>query len=389
MEIEKYQANNGKIKWKFSRCLGFDALTGEPNEITYSGFHTENEARDKLLQLLQEDGFKKFTPNQKICFDEVANRWLSFYKKQVKVTTYTNRKNLIQNHIFPHFKNYPIDQINIFMCQQAIEDWYSYFSEAQRLADLVSTIFRFAINQGLCTENPMAKTIRPRNTHKTEYQAPFYEKDQLQKFLHVVKTDESLRAYTMFHTLAFTGLRRGELFAIQWQDIDFDTKVLAIERNLIYNEELKQFELSTPKTQKSIRKIGLDETTLSILWEWRLYQQDYFAKAGTHVDKPDQLVFTTSNNHYLSDSYLRRIIKRVTKKHNLPHITVHGFRHTHCSLLFEAGVEMHNVKNRLGHRDIQTTMNIYQHVTQSARDETAELFGSFMEMDEPPLEDFI
>ena len=61
----------------------------------------------------------------------------------------------------------------------------------------------------------------------------------------------------------------------------------------------------------------------------------------------------------MTDTYLRRIIRRVTQKYELPHITIHGFRHTHCSLLFEAGVEMQNVKERLGHSSIRTTMNIY------------------------------
>lgn len=77
--------------------------------------------------------------------------------------------------------------------------------------------------------------------------------------------------------------------------------------------------------------------------------------------------------------YLRRIIKCVTKKHNLLHTTVHGFKHTHCFLLFETGIGMQNVKDQLGHSNIKTTMNIYTHVTKEARSETADLFSDFME----------
>ena len=80
----------------------------------------------------------------------------------------------------------------------------------------------------------------------------------------------------------------------------------------------------------------------------------------------------------MTDTYLRRIIRRVTQKYELPHITIHGFRHTHCSLLFEAGVEMHNVKERLGHSSIRTTMNIYTHVTKAERSKTADVFSEFM-----------
>lgn len=378
LKIEKYTNEVDEVRWKFSHNLGLDSQSGQMRQLTYAGFQTEEEAREKLLELLHDERLEVSKPNHPSSFETVAKRWLSFYKKQVKVTTYTNRKSLIQNHIFPHFKDQPIDQITIAMCQQAVEDWYSYFSEAKRLADLVTAIFRFGISQGLCADDPMAKTVRPRNTHKKEYQAPFYEKHQLQQFLQALKDEESLRAYTMFYTLAYTGLRRGELFALQWPDIDFDAKVLSVQRNLIYNEEFRQFEFSVPKTQKSMRTIGLDDTTLDVLWAWRLHQQAFFQKEGINVEASTQLVFTSATNHYLTDAYLRRIIKRVTKRHNLPHITVHGLRHTHCSLLFEAGVAMHNVKNRLGHKDIQTTMNIYHHVTQNERATTADVFGEFM-----------
>src|SRR5699024_9017098 len=179
--------------------------------------------------------------------------------------------------------------------------------------------------------------------------------------------NESLKAYAMFQVLAFSGLRRGELFGLQWRDIDFSKKTLTVNRNLIYNEMEKEFQFSTPKTKSSRREIGLDQTTLHILLRWRNFQREFFLGRGINTSSPNQLVFTSENNHYITDAYLRRIIKRITKNNNLPHITVHGFRHTHCSLLFEAGIDMQNVKNRLGHRDIQTNMNIYAHVNKTER----------------------
>lgn len=91
------------------------------------------------------------------------------------------------------------------------------------------------------------------------------------------------------------------------------------------------------------------------------------------------MVFTSHNNHVISEGHLRTVIKRITEEYHLPHITIHGFRHTHCSLLFEAGIDMQNVKDRLGHSDIKTTMNIYAHVTKTERSKTADLFGDFME----------
>ncbi|HFI0025852.1 TPA: site-specific integrase [Streptococcus suis] len=73
-------------------------------------------------------------------------------------------------------------------------------------------------------------------------------------------------------------------------------------------------------------------------------------------------------------------LRCILKKYDLPYITPHGFRHTHCSLLFEAGATVKEVQERLGHEDIKTTMNIYAHVTEQAKEQTAHKFAQFMSM---------
>ena len=73
-------------------------------------------------------------------------------------------------------------------------------------------------------------------------------------------------------------------------------------------------------------------------------------------------------------------LDRILKKNELKRITVHGLRHTHCSLLFEAGLPIQEVKERLGHSDIKTTMNIYTHVTKKAKEKSAEKFAAYIEM---------
>lgn len=382
MKFEKYELKSGKIKWMFYHYFGINPDTGRKEDIERRGFDTKAEARDTLLKIINEyEKGQEVTQSQKgkYRFSEATDLWLMHYEKQVKVTTLATTTSYLRNHILPQFSNYYIDRITIRQCQEAINLWYSTYTEASLLASITSRIFKLGINQGFCSDNPIDKVIRPKNTHKKEYKAPFYAKEELQKFLRAVQVDESMRAHTIFHLLAFSGLRRGELFGLQWRDIDFDRMTLSVNRTLIYDQFEKVFKFSTPKTKNSKREIGLDRTTLQHLLRWRNYQREFFFGRGINVGADDQLVFTSQNNHYMTDAYLRRIIKRVTLKHDLPHITVHGFRHTHCSLLFEAGIEMQNVKDRLGHSDIKTTMNIYTHVTKEARSETADLFSDFME----------
>lgn len=382
MKFNKYVTSSGLVRWKFYHYLGIDPVTGKADEIEKRGFDTKSEARNALLKIIQdyENGKKiKNLEHGKLRFSEVVDYWLLHYEKQVTTTTFSNRKALFKNHILPIFKNSFIEKIDVRMCQNAVNKWYSSFSEASRLVNLTESIFKFGINQGYCLDNPMSKIIRPKNTYKTEYEAPFYDKEEVLTFLNKVKEEESLKAYTMFYLLSFTGLRRGELFGIQWRDINFKTKTMAVNRTVVYNEIEKKFEFAPPKTKSSKRIIGIDDSTIQILMTWRNYQREFFFGRGINASADEQLVFTSLTNHFITDSYLRRIIKRVTQKNNLPHITVHGFRHTHCSLLFDAGVEMQNVKERLGHSDIQTTMNIYTHVTKSGRSKTADIFSEYMQ----------
>lgn len=381
MKFKKYKLKSGKAKWKFYHYLGINPDTGKKDVIERHGFNSMAEARTELLNIIKdyEQGrLSKQSELNRMNFKEVVDLWLIHYKQQVKITTFTTTSRLLKKHILPIFKDFYIDRIDIRLCQDAVNDWYSSYSEASLLVSIVSRVFKFGINQGFCMDNPMSKIIRPKNTYKQSYKAPFYDKSELLLFLKTVKQTESLKAYTMFHTLAFTGLRWGELAGLQWRDIDFRRKILSVNHSLIYNEEIKKFQLTDPKTKHSIREIGIDNTTLNILLKWRNYQKEFFIGRGINTRSDEQLVFTTQTNHFITDTYLRRIIRRVTKNYNLPHITIHGFRHTHCSLLFEAGVEMHSVKERLGHSNIRTTMNIYTHVTKSERAKTADIFNDFM-----------
>jgi len=90
------------------------------------------------------------------------------------------------------------------------------------------------------------------------------------------------------------------------------------------------------------------------------------------------LLFPSTENKPLYLEYLNHNLSKILKENNLPKMTVHGFRHTHCSLLFEAGVSIKDVQERMGHTDIKTTMNIYAHVTEQRKEKTAHDFANFM-----------
>lgn len=99
---------------------------------------------------------------------------------------------------------------------------------------------------------------------------------------------------------------------------------------------------------------------------------------GFNTASKEQLLFTNIDNQFLSPAKPRKWLSKVQQKYELSKITVHGFRHTHCSLLFEANATILEVKERLGHSDVQTTMNIYTHETKKTKKETAQKFAEYV-----------
>ncbi|MED1854723.1 site-specific integrase [Brevibacillus borstelensis] len=179
----------------------------------------------------------------------------------------------------------------------------------------------------------------------------------------------------LFHLLIYTGGRKGEILALRWKDIDFKTKTICLNKTLFY--ENGQHIPLTSKTAASRRFISVDDTTIGLLKKFRTGQ---FGRPLVHIHaKENDLLFTREDGSPLRLAYPNDKLREIIKYHDLHPITVHGLRHTHASLLFEAGASIKEVQERLGHSDIKMTMNIYTHVTKTVKEQTATRFEKFME----------
>lgn len=219
--------------------------------------------------------------------------------------------------------------------------------------------------------------MRPKNTHKRKYESPFFEKEQLIEFERIISESEDIMVRTMFRVLAFTGLRKSELLALQWADLDQVNRTLSVKR--IVARGISSLIVQDPKTESSFRTISIDSRTWEILKQWRTVQKVRLIKYGQNAHGKNQYVFTNEDNSFLNPKFLNNNLERILANHpNLPKMTIHGFRHTHCSLLFDARVEEGAIKERLGHSSILTTRNIYDHVTKHRSEDTAQKFENFI-----------
>lgn len=122
----------------------------------------------------------------------------------------------------------------------------------------------------------------------------------------------------------------------------------------------------------------MDVQTMSVLKSWKKTQKEDYFKLGFNTLNPTQLVFPSVNNTIMQPPKVGKYLDLIVSRHDLKRITTHGFRHSHCSILFEAGASIKEVQDRLGHSDVQTTMNIYAHVSKKAKENTAEKFAKYV-----------
>lgn len=181
----------------------------------------------------------------------------------------------------------------------------------------------------------------------------------------------------MFHLLIYTGARKGEILALQWNDIDYKNKTLRLNKTLFQDKESGYMSL-TSKTASSRRTISLDETTVKLI---KKFNTEGNKGQLLHLyNSNEQLIFSRIDGTPYRLAYPNDKLSEIIKNYNLHPITIHGLRHTHASLLFEAGASIKEVQERLGHSDIKMTMNIYTHVTKTIKEKTAARFEKFMEI---------
>ncbi|MDK7187510.1 tyrosine-type recombinase/integrase [Facklamia hominis] len=369
--------------WQVRGYIGVDPLTGSKKQIRRSGFRTKKEARqayDKArrefeLGLTQE-------MNKRFTYEQVYHEWLDLvYKDSVKESTLNKTLSYFKIHILPRFGKYYIDKITDIMLQKALNDWHKKYKKHKTYYNQTVRVLDYAFKKGYIRVNPKEKVLtEKKKIHYESEQGDFeiYTKDQLKQFLGYLKSKGDVRWHCFFRLLAFTGMRKGEALALTWNDIHFKDGTLTINKTLSHGIGNRLI-INSPKTEAGNRTISVDAGTIQILKEWKATQAKLMLQHGFNTMKPNQLLFSKySTNEPLDPSTPYNRMKTITRLSGLPMMKVHGFRHTHCTLLFNAGVSINDVKNRLGHADIQTTMNIYAHITKEQEKESAEKFAQFV-----------
>lgn len=343
------KAKNGTYYFRVN--LGYDQ-NGKKVQKYKSGFKTIKEAKEEYSKLLLESSEHLSEEKDSIPFKEyVEEIFLPWYKTQVKIRTYENRVNSIRKH-FSYFYKLPVNKIEPIHVQKWQSKLFKKLSASyiRNVQGIFSIAMDRAVVLGMAKQNP-SKIVG--NVKKQKSQIDFWTIDEFEKVVSCIYREDYYQnfLYVSLWFLFMTGMRIGEATAIQWEDIDFDTGVLKIDKTLYY-KNLSHYEFVEPKTKASNRFIVLDEDTLNLLQEWQKIQESV-VKTG----------FVMSYNGEPTQKYtISYAITRFAKIAGVHRIKIHALRHSHASLLIQIGENALVIKERLGHEDIETTLGTYGHL---------------------------
>lgn len=226
---------------------------------------------------------------------------------------------------------------------------------------LLNNIMNTAVRWGVIPFNVIEKRVE---LPKTENKTPKFMEDKEAIELLKLLDSEPIKYKLALNLLIFSGLRRGEIGGLKWDDIDFESNIITINRSLKYISGIKIFEGNT-KNYGSMRSIKLPQSIFDLFKAYQEFQLEERIKVGDRWQDTGY-IFTRWNGEPMNLDTTGKYLKKFTIKHNLKSIHLHSLRHTNASVLIAKGVDLKTVSSRLGHSNVSTTCNIYAHAIKTA-----------------------
>ncbi|MDF9409066.1 site-specific integrase [Pelotomaculum isophthalicicum JI] len=351
-----------------------DPITGDLKRYAYYG-KSKIEARDKLIKAQNEIRIGSFVVPQKDHFGTWLTVWLTQYKKiRVRASTFALYDNITKTHIIPNIGDIPLQKLETKDIQKIINTMRKEgksVSHIKHVHLIISGALKQAVKEQKVFRNVADAVELPKGEKKKV--APM-SKDDAKKFLEVAKKS---KYYPAFVLEIGTGLRRGELLALRWKDIDLDKGTLtvnqALSRVALPDKDKKtQLMFQAPKTEKGKRVIKLKNNVIKTLKAHQL--------ATGNRDNPDALVFSNKKGRPLDPRAFTKRYEYILTKAGIPKTSFHALRHTVAVLLIQAGEKVKNVQELLGHERYGTTMDIYaEFMPEEEKDKTAEKIDALLE----------
>jgi integrase len=357
--------------------LGIDPTTGKRKQQWLSVKGTKKEAEHKLADLLHQLDTGTFMKPGKTTLREYLERWLKDYVwPNLAPRTAEGYESIIRQHLIPQLGNITLTQLK----PEHLQKYYSEILCSGRCKSASSLsaqtvrhhhtalhkALQTAVEWGLLSRN-VADAVRPPRAERPEMHT--WGEDDISHFLEATKNTPY---YALFYTALFTGMRRSELLALRWQDIDFILSQVYVSRSL---HQLRDgnFVFRSPKTAKGRRTVALPPSAILVLNEHREKQELERAMLGKLLTD-DDLVFSHLDGKPIRPNTITRAWTTLATRAGLKVIRLHDARHTHASIMLKQGIHPKIVQERLGHSSIAITLDTYSHVSPGLQEAAAKRF---------------
>lgn len=363
------QGADGKPKtyWYVIVDIGIDD-NGKRRQKWHGSYKTRRDAERASASILSDLDQQTYVEPRRITLAEwVRGEWLPLMKQQVKASTWSSYQRNLELHVLPTLGARQLQGITPGLLnalyRQLLETGRRNGPAGRGLSaktvryvhTTISKVLSDAVDQELLPRNPAARAKPPRPPRGTS-SLRFWTPEELTRFLDHVRDH---RWFPLWRLAAMTGMRRGELLGLRWQDIDFAHARLAVRQTLISISY--RMELSTPKTHRA-RVIDLDAETLGVLR--KLFAERGHPAASSHV-------FVGDEGDAIHPESVRVVFERLHPHAGVPRIRFHDLRHTHATIALRAGIPVKVISERLGHASSAFTLQQYAHVIPGMQAEAA------------------
>ncbi len=352
----------GERSWELKFDLGTDPLSGRRKTAYHSFKGTKREAEMELVRLKAGADRGEYIDPSKLTLAGFLDRWEAWAATQVSAKTLERYRQLAAHHIRPHIGGAPIQKLKTVNFAQLYGRLQKAKPEGAGLAPrtvghvhrLLHRVLGHAVKWEIIASNPVAAAEPPR-VQRTEIE--ILSPDQIKV---VLRTLRGRRLYGVALTGLATGMRRGEIVALRWGDVDLDAGKIRVERSLEQTNAGLAFK--EPKTKAGRRTVSIPSSVVTGLRDhWREQQKQRLA-LGMGKARTEDLVFPRWDGGPWPPDRLSSTWAKTVSTLKLPKVTFHALRHTHASQLIAAGLDVVTVSRRIGHSNPTVTLTVYAHL---------------------------